>query len=66
MQGIYSPTFCVKACIRKQVIVGPFETATINGIATDIDNNISTVVTENIDGMFSYTICPRVVIRHLR
>ena len=61
MQGIPSQTFCVKACNRRTVTVGPFETVTINGIARGLNNRISTVVTENIDGMSSYTVCPRVV-----
>ena len=60
MQGISSQNCCVKACIGRTVNVGPFETVTLNGIARGLNKKDSTVMTENIDGMSSYTVCPRV------
>ena len=47
MQGIISNSFRVRACSHKPFTVGPYEPITVNGIARDLNSNISSVITES-------------------
>ena len=60
MQDIISHSFSVKACSHKPFKVGPYEAVTVNGIARDLNSNISSVITESSDEILGYVVCPRV------
>jgi hypothetical protein len=53
--------FKVNSLNRKPFYVAPYQSAVVNGIARGVRSNISEVVTENVDGISAFSVCPRVV-----
>lgn len=51
----------VKVCGNKSVKVAPFESTTLSGMARNLDQSISSVVTESPEIFQGYTVCPRVI-----
>jgi hypothetical protein len=61
MDSIDSHTYHVKVCGKKSVKIPPFQSITLNGIARNLDQSISSVVTESPDIFKGYTVCQRVI-----
>ena len=61
IDSIRCKSFTVRSTNMHAVNVAPYETVTINGIARNVDADISEAVTENLGNSKKVTICPRVV-----
>lgn len=51
----------VKACTHHDIHVEPYESVNVDGMCKNIDPSISEVITENLDNVRTFMVCPRVV-----
>ena len=60
INSISCKSYVAKLCNKRKMKVGPYETANVSCLARGVNNNITKVVTENIDNSGNFLVCPRV------